>query len=325
MNIETATALAVELAHSSADTDPANLFSIQFTLRDSDASTPLKIVTQDFMHASSCEQWLGLQPHQDWPEWYLFHNKEYLFARVPAALTQSQPLDEATELSYLAIFDCMQKLGYPYLCRTWNYFPDITQAGNRSHNRYQLFCSGRSRAYQNYAHLHSQYPAATVVGSQNNDLCVYFIASKDRGHAIENSKQISAYNYPKQYSEDAPLFARALLHETPQQTILFISGTASIRGHASQYVNDVRQQTAVCLDNIQTLIDTAKHKHSLAVSRLTELTLLKVYIKYPQDFPTVKTLVESSCGTQLAVTYLQGHLCRDDLLVEIEAVLIKKH
>ena len=325
MNIETASALAVELSHSAVDSHLANRFSVQFALSNSAANTPLKIVMPDLAHAHSSEQWLGLVPNRDWSAWYLFQNRDYLFARVPAALTRSQPLDEAAETSYLALFDCMHQLGYPYLCRTWNYFSDITHAGPGTHNRYQLFCSGRSRAYQSCAQSQAHYPAATVVGSHNDDLCVYFIASKRSGSAIENSNQISAYNYPKQYSQDAPLFARALLHQTSQQTILFISGTASIRGHASQYANDVRQQTGVCLDNIQTLIDTAKHEHNLDVTSLSELTLLKVYIKRRQDFTTVKTLVEAHCGSQLAVSYLQGHLCRDDLLVEIEAVCIKKH
>ena len=324
MNLEAASALAVELSHSSSDKDPVDLFSIQFDVNNSDVKPLLKIAMHDLVHTSSSERWTGIQRNYDWPQWYLFQSRDYLFARIPASLTRSQPLDKATQTSYLAMFECMQKLGYPHLCRTWNYFPDITKASRQAHNRYEFFCTGRSRAYQIFEPAHSQYPAATVVGSQDTDLCIYFIASKQPGHAIENSKQVSAYNYPKQYSEDPPLFSRALIHETSAQTILFISGTASIRGHASQHSNDIQQQTAVCLDNIETLIETANHSHGLNAGGLAELTMLKVYIKRPEDYSTVKTLIASSCSPQPPVSYLHGDLCRDDLLVEIEAVLIKK-
>lgn len=325
MILETDSTLAVELTDSSAHRDQRDHFTIQFDMRASDGNIPLQIALQDISSSPISEHWSGLARNQDWHEWNLFQNQNYIIARVPTASVQSDSLDQVTEASYVALFDCMQQLDYPYLCRTWNYFPEITQVANATHNRYQLFCTGRSRAYQTCKQLHAQYPAATVVGSQRDELCIYFIASKLSGYAIENSKQVSAYNYPKKYSTDAPLFSRAFLHKTNTQTILFISGTASIRGHTSQHEDDVCQQTSICLDNIKTLLETSHDRYGLAANQLKQLSSLKVYLKYPHHLETVKNLIHSNCGSQLPTAYLQGHLCRDDLLVEIEAVLINNH
>jgi chorismate lyase/3-hydroxybenzoate synthase len=104
--------------------------------------------------------------------------------------------------------------------------------------------------------------------------------------------------------------------------MLFISGTASITGHNTQFEGDVSRQTEVCLENIQHLLETAVHEHNFNNISLSEFTQFKVYIKDSSSFETVKTLIQHQVGMSVSVVYLQGDMCRSDLLVEIEALSI---
>jgi len=283
----------------------------------SNVPTPCLQSTQAF------ETWQGVDSTTSTiNHWQLFNNDQYLLAAVPVILLEHLPIDQATEKAYSMIFEQLQECGYPYLIRTWNFFPDITQDSYASINNYQLFCSGRSRAYAQHSLTPQPYPAATVIGTHDEGLYIYFIAAKNAGIGIENTKQVSAFEYPTSYSEDPPLFSRALLHQNQYQQILFISGTASITGHNTQYEGDVNRQTEVCLENIQHLLSTAVHEHQFANIALSEFTQFKVYIKHPEHLETVKTHVQHQLGIRAPIIYLQADMCRSDLLVEIEALAI---
>lgn len=267
------------------------------------------------------EVWQGVQQSKNNDDWKLYHNNQYLIATVPSTHLQNLTIDAATEKAYTLIFQQLESWGYPYLIRTWNFFNGITDDGYGANNNYQLFCSGRTRAYSNYPIANQAYPAATVIGT-NNDLHIHFIASKTSGLGIENTKQVSAYEYPAYYSEDPPLFSRAVLHQNDSQNILFISGTASITSHSTQHEGDINRQTEVCLDNIQHLLNTAIHDHQLPNISISDFTQLKVFIKHSEHIKTVRTHIESLLGTHTSVIYLNGDMCRTDLLVEIEAIAI---
>lgn len=254
--------------------------------------------------------------------WQLYHNDQYLLAAVPNTLLDSLPVDQATEQAYSLILEQIHLWEYPYLVRTWNFFPDITSEGCANANNYQLFCTGRSRAYANIAIQPQIYPAATVIGTHQPGTHIYFIAAKQNGIGIENSQQVSAFEYPSSYSEDPPLFSRALLHRNHNQEILFISGTASITGHSTQFEGDINRQTEMCLNNIEHLVRTAILDHQHANITLQEFSQFKVYIKHPEHINEVRTHIQKLLGISAPVYYLQGDMCRSDLLVEIEALAI---
>lgn len=324
MDLKLSSTINIMLSPKAAQIRSGDHFCIDFDSPEADpvASIPLK----NLKLGAITECWSGLQPVPDYEHWQCFHNDEFLLAKVPASISTEAlvnlSIDKVTENAYSAIFELMQQLGYPHLCRTWNYFSDITATSIDTHNRYQLFCSGRSRAYDKHQKP-QHYPAATVVGLPRDGLHIYFLAAKQAGHALENPQQVSAYDYPEQYSQDAPLFARALLHETPSQILFFVSGTASIRGHSSQHIDDVMQQTHTCLDNIQALIETGQEKYALNMSDLSQFTQFKVYVKHAQDLELVESQIRRRCGQHAQIIYLQADLCRTDLLVEIEACHIQ--
>lgn len=267
------------------------------------------------------EQWLGVDVSHSAGsnDWQYYFNDQYAIAAVPAVLLDDSQIDQATETAYSLIFEKISEWGYPHLIRTWNFFPDIT-SGYGAVDNYQLFCSGRARAYRNATPNPTSYPAATVIGTAQPGLYVYFIASKSDGIGIENSQQVSAFNYPREYSQDPPLFSRALLHRNQQQEILFISGTASITGHSTQYADDVNRQMEVCISNIENLLSTAIAEHQFLPTTLQECTHIKVYLRHAEDLDAIRTHIRLYLGPNVPVYFLQGDMCRPDLLVEIEAL-----
>ena len=283
----------------------------------------LSIPVAPLEHEQLIEQWLGvdISHSADIKDWPYYYNDQYLIAAVPAALLDDSQIDQATEDAYSLLFEKISEWGYPYLIRTWNFFPNIT-SGQGAYDNYQLFCSGRARAYEKAAIQPITYPAATVIGTLQPGLFIYFIASKSNGVGIENSQQVSAFNYPREYSQDPPLFSRALLHRNRQQEILFISGTASITGHSTQYAHDVNRQIEVCIGNIENLLSTAIAEHGFSSSTLQECANIKVYLRHANDLDTIRTHIRLYLGPAVPVYFLHGEMCRPDLLVEIEALII---
>jgi chorismate lyase / 3-hydroxybenzoate synthase len=281
------------------------------------------VATPSLQSQQLFESWHGtINSTSNFEGWRLFQNDQYLLACVPEKLITNLPIDQAAEIAYSAIFEQMNAYGYSYLVRTWNFFPGITSDGYAGANNYQLFCTGRSRAYENQALAEQSYPAATVIGTQQTGVQIFFIAAKQAGIGLENSLQVSAFDYPSIYSQDPPLFSRALLHRNNSQEILFVSGTASITGHDTQYAGDINRQTEICLSNIEQLITTAVIEHNMIPITLRNFSQFKVYIKNPNDIDTVRTHIQQVLGPSAPVYYLHGDMCRSDLSVEIEALAI---
>ena len=142
-------------------------------------------------------------------------------------------------------------MGYPHLARLWNYLPQINVETDGL-ERYRQFNSARRNALIAYRRdLTGNVPAACALGSvTGSPLVIYFLASRQAATAVENPRQVSAYEYPAQYGPK-PAFSRAsILGNT-----LFISGTASIVGHETVHVGDVTAQTRETLANIEALVE----------------------------------------------------------------------
>jgi enamine deaminase RidA (YjgF/YER057c/UK114 family) len=102
---------------------------------------------------------------------------------------------------------------------------------------------------------------------------------------------------------------------------LFISGTASIVGHETVHVGDVRRQTEESLVNIEAVREASAAQGGVSVP-LAELTCT-VYVRRADDLAVVREVFENTVGPGSAAArgavYLQADICRADLLVEIEA------
>ncbi len=229
------------------------------------------------------------------------------------------PLHEATAQVYRQICATLDTEAYPYLLRVWNYLPEINRDSHGT-ERYRQFNSARQFALRAGGRpLSGTVPAASALGAAaNSPLVVYFLAGRTAPTFVENPRQVSAYHYPPQYGRHSPVFSRAtLLRETGSLT-LFISGTASIVGHRSLHVGDTAAQTRETLTNIEALLSEANRVAPGATFSLDTLAA-KVYVRRPADLAVIRREITGALGGGSRVVYLQADICRQDLLVEIEA------
>lgn len=244
------------------------------------------------------------------------HDGDVLFALV------SVPADSGFEATvtraYRALVGVVRELGYPHFHRIWNYFPRIL-ASDGELDRYRIFCRGRHEALARaYGEFDNLLPAASAVGTHDGDLVIYALASRAPGTPRENPRQISAYRYPPQYGPRSPAFARAML--APGRERLYISGTASIVGHASQHERDARAQLDETLANLDALIASTNAAEGTAFDGLSGLTHAKVYLRDPSFYPWVREMLAVRLSRDCQTLYLRGDICRGELLLEIEAI-----
>jgi len=228
-------------------------------------------------------------------------------------------LHAATAQAYAEICATLEAQQYPHLLRVWNYLPDINR-DSQGTERYRQFNSARQCALQACGRAQSgSVPAASALGATSDSpVVVYFLAGRSAPVFVENPRQVSAYHYPRQYGTHSPLFSRAALLRQPQSLTLFVSGTASIVGHRSLHIGNTARQTRETLTNIEALLSEANRVTRGAHFELDSLAY-KVYVRRPEDLALIQSELAATLGSQAQVIYLQADICRQDLLVEIEA------
>ena len=240
--------------------------------------------------------------------------------RLPAGGgPQHSALHQATTQAYRQICATLDAENYPHLLRVWNYLPDINRDSHGS-ERYWQFNTARQQVLRECGRaLTGKVPAASALGAASDSpLVVYFLAARTAPTFLENPRQLSAYHYPRQYGSHSPVFSRATLLRQSGGLALFISGTASIVGHRSLHVGDTAAQTRETLANIEALLAEANRVARGARFELGALAC-KVYVRRPADLPVIKAELAAALGSGARVIYLQADICRQDLLVEIEA------
>jgi chorismate lyase / 3-hydroxybenzoate synthase len=232
------------------------------------------------------------------------------------------PLHAATTELYRQICATLDAYGYPYLVRVWNYVPDINRDSHGT-ERYRQFNRARQHALQASGRpLTGRVPAASALGAAaGSPLVAYFLAARSAPTFVENPRQLSAYHYPRRYGTHSPVFSRATLMRQPESLALFISGTASIVGHRSLHAGDAAAQTRETLTNIEALLGEANRAAGGPHFTLGTLAC-KVYVRRPEDLPVIQAELGSALGNQARAIYLKADICRQDLLVEIEAAAI---
>ncbi len=248
-------------------------------------------------------------------------NQQMLFGHIQLPCPDDISFINNSEQAYQEIFECLSNTGCIHLLRTWNYFPEITRFVKESNhsNRYEEFCSARVKAMQKCNIDNEIYPAATVIGNQSPVLQIYFLASNSPGIAIENPRQTSAYHYPVTSTLQRPLFSRGLLKTWGMRTHFYVSGTASIVGHQTLHENDVCAQLNESINNVETLVAHANDKYQAQLNAQDDLLYMKVYIRHDKDVPHIKQVLAARLSNHTPRILLLGDMCRDDLLVEIEA------
>ncbi len=235
----------------------------------------------------------------------------WLFAGLEITDHGATAIETAATEAYRRMTEFQRQHSAHHVLRIWNYLRDINQgAGNQE--RYRLFCNGRAVGMDD-VFGHGGYPAATAIGHHDpqRGLIVYWLAAVHNGQRVENPRQVSAWCYPHSYGPTPPGFARAL--RLPNDLGLAISGTAAVVGHASTHPSHMAAQ-------LQEIFTNLDHLHAAAgyTNRLPADSLLKVYVRHPQDASAVAEAIRRRYGPTLPNLILQGDICRRELLVEID-------
>ncbi len=246
---------------------------------------------------------------------HLSQTEEHLFG----VLEPEPGLDirTATYGAYKALLKVSRDMGKPHLLRLWNFMPHITALENGD-ERYRLFNTGRREALLEEAYLTTyEAPAACALGTHRGAFKIAFLAATRAGTPIENPRQISAFDYPKDYGLNPPIFSRATWYaQGSEQDILFLSGTASIVGHQSRHPGDVSLQTHETLKNIQAVLQQANRLAGRACWATKNLRG-QVFVRNRADQPIIEAILKKH--ELVNFTYLHADICRAELLVEIEA------
>lgn len=288
---------------------------------------PMSCLDAAGMAGAACEVWCA-----DGPVAYgerngvqYGHNDDLLFGAIqlPEARAMSaagkSALQQAAESAYRAVFGVVAELRFPHILRFWNFIPDINRDADGL-ERYRQFNIGRQDGFlASGRRVSGNVPAASAVGSTGGALTVYFLAGRGAPPvAIENPRQVSAYEYPQDYGPRSPTFSRASIARIGRDDVLFLSGTASIVGHRTLHAGDVVAQTRETMVNIAAMVDEANRVAPHARFALSDLCY-KVYVRHAKDVPAIHAELRATLGASARLLFLEADICRQDLLMEIEA------
>ena len=222
--------------------------------------------------------------------------------------------------------------------RQWNYIPSILsekKSGNSILQNYQIFNDIRALHYVPEL-FGNGYPAATGIGCNAGNVTIDFIAVHSEEETtvlpLRNPFQQNAYEYSGDVlmggplsagsKKNPPLFERGKLVRYPDRDYIYISGTASIRRERTVSVDDVKGQTLITLENIRELTGGKNLRDiNVNIGDRPKYDYVRVYVKSANDYKEVKRTVEENMEAG-KIVYVKGDICRNDLLVEIEADII---
>ena len=248
-------------------------------------------------------------------------NDEIAMACISMEESAGLTLETTTYQTYRHLLSTLKELGYPHLWRVWNYFPRINE-DEQGLERYQRFCMGRHQALvEGLPDFPASLPAGTAVGTRSGPLQIYAIAGTHSARHLGNPRQVHAYDYPQTYGPRSPSFSRATIGEVDGTAQLFLAGTASVIGHASQHVGSAHAQTQEILNNISAVLRHARDTHAAHSFFDPSRGNYKIYIRHQDDEDTIRQVIEDSPLSLTQPLFLQGDLCRRELLVEVEGIL----
>jgi enamine deaminase RidA (YjgF/YER057c/UK114 family) len=235
--------------------------------------------------------------------------------------------ESSARAAYLELFEALKRKGYESPVRAWNYIPHILQNENQYDSSYESFNAGRLEAWLKAGPRNQEGApltcSATGIGTYGDKLTIIFLASKYPCINIENPRQESTINYPEQYGTKPPIFSRATILNFPnKKRIMLLSGTGSIVGSKTVHPNDPKNQIREVIKNIETLISKENLKHyNQDEFRLKDALSLRIYVKSTNSVNAIQDVVNRYFGRQPDRLLLESEFCRNDLEVEIEAVI----
>jgi len=215
-----------------------------------------------------------------------------------------------------------------HLFRQWNYIGQIFNYFNDKQN-YQEFNEVRANFYDR-SEFQYGYPAATGIGMNLPGVIIeacFLLSQNHEQVGVSNPLQQAAHQYSqkvligKNEQRNAPRFERAKLISNHQSSEVYVSGTAAILGEDSLSELSTEEQTRQTLQIIENLIQKQNlQNYNPAIGDQYFYKNVRVYLKEGYFNQQIKEMVEKQFAHQQPI-YLTADICRDNLLVEIEADL----
>ncbi len=230
-------------------------------------------------------------------------------------------MHHASRRAYEIVQDFLRQSPHHCPMKIWNYVPGINE-GEGDEECYRQFCVGRAEALAADLAEQPPMPAATAIGAPASEhaLQIYLLATAWPGINVENPRQVNAWHYPRQYGPRSPLFSRGTLMRANGARQFLISGTASVIGHETQHDNTA-DQVHESMRNVNSLLAEARRLLGSTHPALGDAGVLRVYVRDPLEFGQVKRVLETLIPDDVQRVYLQGDICRIDLLTEIDGII----
>ncbi|MBQ3536514.1 MAG: hypothetical protein IJA57_07145 [Alistipes sp.] len=248
--------------------------------------------------------------------------------------TLNKSIEEQSDDVFLQLGSVLSREGFAIddIVRQWNYIEYITHCSTEGQH-YQQFNDSRSRFYER-VEWRNGYPAATGIGTCGGGVVVVVDAVKqsaETSRALDNPLQLSAHSYSQQVliegrdpqRKTTPKFERARWVGDDGEGMIYISGTAAIRGEASLRT-DVVQQGVTTMENIDCLTSAENQaRHGVPTPEECEYEMLRVYVKHEAGWQQVEAWLRENypCSD---VAFVVADICREELLIEIEGIAKKK-
>ena len=237
----------------------------------------------------------------------------------------TQDHQQYTHDAYRDLFAGIQSTQHQQPVKIWNYLGNINE-GDGDDERYRQFSVGRAIAFNELGIDDVQAPTGTGVGTmEERGLSIIALCSSQDFALAENPRQVSAFDYPRQYGPKSPKFGRAGSVRTPDYRLHLISGTAAIVGHESMHPDDTEAQLDETLRNLDSLCEAISAiEDNGPAFELDAQCVLRVYLRDPNERGAISRLLLERLGHDASqVVFLHGDICRRELMVEIDGVRIQ--
>ena len=226
--------------------------------------------------------------------------------------------------AYDELIRAVRSTPHSEIVKIWNYLGGINH-GENDFERYRQFSVGRAKSFRTAGIKDADAPTGTAIGtSRERGLTLIALASRRSAGLTENPRQVSAYRYPRQYGPSSPKFSRGGFVASDRHRLFLMSGTAAVIGHESAYPYDAALQTDETLNNLGLLCSAVSDLDPDGPTLVLDAKcVLRVYLRNPEDFAVVKSkLKDTFCRNAPRMAFLQGYICRRELMVEIDGVRV---
>jgi len=250
--------------------------------------------------------------------------EDYSVVKIQVPDDTPQNFSARTFEAYQELLSVAQQIEHPHIAKVWNYFPGINDDDD-DREKYRQFSLGRANAFDQFDIVDSAVPTGTAIGCvRDSNLTIIALMSRHDFFAAENPRQVSAFEYPRQYGPKSPKFSRGGWVSAESHDLLVLSGTAAIIGHESVHPNNVKMQFGETLANLDHVCGAISglggQRQKLT---LNGESVLRVYLRDADDLDFVANELGKSIGNiESNVAFLNADICRRELVIEIDGVRV---